>query len=358
MEVGIVGLPVSGKTTLFSTLTGQTADGGFGGGKIEVHRGIVKVPDNRLDELTAIFNPKKQVNTTIEYIEVGGMDSDSGQKGFDAQFLQVLKGTAALCVVIRAFENEFYPHPAGSIDPARDILTVEAEFLLSDLSIMETRIERLEKQLSKVKDEKNQRELELLKRCMSVLEEERPLREIDFTEDEATMLRGYQFLTAKPLVFVINYNESDIEKDAELLNSFQAGKNVSMIGLCGKVEQEISQLDDDDREMFMEELGIKEPASNKLIRTCYELLGLACFFTVGEDECRSWTIKENTVCQKAAGVIHSDLERGFIRAEVVGYKEFLELGSLSKARDEGKLRLEGKSYIVKDGDIMNVRFNV
>lgn len=357
MEVGIVGLPVSGKTTLFSTLTGQTPDG-FGGGKIEVHRGIVKVPDSRLDKLTGIFNPKKQVNTTIEYIEVGGMDSDSGQKGFDSQFLQVLKSTDALCVVIRAFDNEFYPHPANSIDPARDIQNVEAEFLLSDLSIVETRIERLEKQLQKVKDDKNQRELELLKRCMALLEEERPLREMDFTEEEATMLRGYQFLSAKPLVFVINYNESDIANADDLLLKFEFGKNVTMIGLCGKVEQEIAQLDDEDREMFMEELGINEPASNKLIRTCFELLGLACFFTVGEDECRAWTIKENTVAQKAAGVIHSDLERGFIRAEVVGYEEFVELGSLSKARDEGKLRLEGKNYVVKDGDIMSVRFNV
>lgn len=357
MEVGIVGLPVSGKTTLFSTLTGLT-HAPHGGGKIEVHHGVVKVPDERLNQLTAIFNPKKQVNATIEYIEVGGMESDSAQKGFDAQFLQVLKNTDALCVVIRAFENEFYPHPAGGIDIARDVATVESEFLLSDLAIVENRVERLEKQIKKIKDDQNLKELDLLKRCQEHLETERPLREIAFSDEESRMLRGFQFLTFKPLVFVVNINEGDIANAAEFIGQVPEKPNVSVVAMCAKAEQEISQLDAEDREMFLEDLGITEPALNKLIRISFELLGLISFFTVGEDECRAWTIKNGTNAQHAAGAIHSDLERGFIRAEVVHYNDFMQHKSLSKCRDHGLLRLEGKNYIVKDGDIMNIRFNV
>lgn len=359
MEVGIVGLPVSGKTTLFSTLTGQDADAAYGGGKIEVHRGIVKVPDARLDKLTDIFNPKKKVPATIEYIEVGGMESDGSQgKGFDSQFLQVLKNTAALCVVIRAFENEFYPHPAGSIDVERDFSTVESEFLLSDLAIVENRIERLEKQLKKVKDERDQKELELLQRCLEILEAETPLRETEFSEEEGTMLRGFQFLTAKPLVVVINISEGDIVNEKAFAAKIPQKSNVTVIAMCAKAEQEISQLEEDDRLMFQEELGIEEPALSKLIRTSYDLLGLISFFTVGEDECRAWTIRNGTLAQKAAGAIHSDLERGFIRAEVIDYDDFMELGTLAKCREKGVLRLEGKTYPVKDGDIITVRFNV
>ncbi len=359
MEVGIVGLPVSGKTTLFSTLTGQDAQAAFGGGKIEVHRGIVKVPDPRLDRLTEIFNPQKKVPATIEYIEVGGMEGDPSKgKGFDPQFLQVLKNTDALCVVIRAFENEFYPHPAGSIDIQRDITTVESEFLLSDLSIVENRITRLEKQIKKAQDDQGQKELELLKRCHSQLENEQPLREIDFTDEERLMLRGFQFLTAKPLLLVINVNEDQIRDEEKIISAIPSKKNVSATTLCAKVEQEISQLEPEEREMFLEELGIREPALDKLIRTSYELLGLISFFTVGEDECRAWTVRNGAHAPRAAGVIHTDMERGFIRAEVVHYHDFIEAGSLAKCREKGLLRLEGKSYRVQDGDIMNIRFNV
>ena len=357
MEVGIVGLPVSGKTTLFATLTGQPADAAFGGGKVEVHRGVVKVPDERLDKLTAIFNPKKKVPATIEYIEVGGMDSDQS-KGFDAQFLQVLKNTAALCVVIRAFEDTFHPHPAGKVDPQRDIQTVEAEFLLSDLAIVENRIERLQKQVQKAKDDQKLRELALLKRCQEILEQESPLREHAFTEEEKTMLRGFQFLSAKPVVLVLNINEADIAQAAEIAARHAEKPNVRVIALCGKAEAEIAQLEEEDRAMFLEELGIVEPALNKLIRTSFELLGLISFFTVGEDECRAWTIRQDTAAPGAAGAIHTDMERGFIRAEVVHYEDFMTHQTLAKCRDHGVLRLEGKNYIVKDGDIMNIRFNV
>ncbi len=357
MEVGIVGLPVSGKTTLFSTLTGQPPAESHGG-RVEVHRGVVKVPDPRLDQLTGIFNPRKQVNATIEYLEVGGMDQESGAKGFDPQFLQVLKNTAALCVVIRAFHNEFYPHPAGSVDVRRDVNTVESEFLLSDLAIVENRIERLEKQVKKVKDDAGLKELALLKRCQEHLETEQPLREIEFSEEEHLMLRGFQFLTAKPLVYVLNIDEEQIGREADWIKQIPEKPGTTVIALSAKAEQEISQLDEEDRSVFLEDLGIKEPALPKLIRASFDLLGLISFFTVGEDECRAWTIRAGTHAQRAAGAIHSDLERGFIRAEVVHYDDFMQHKSLAKCRENGVLRLEGKNYIVKDGDIITVRFNV
>ncbi|RMF60393.1 MAG: redox-regulated ATPase YchF [Calditrichaeota bacterium] len=360
MEVGIVGLPVSGKTTLFSTLTGQKVEMGYGGaGKVEVHRGVVKVPDERLDRLTEIFNPRKKVPATIEYIEVGGLDKEQKDaQGFDPQFLQVLKTTDALCVVIRAFEDPILPHPEGSIDIVRDMQTIETEFLLSDLSIVENRLERLEKQIKKAREEHLTRELELMQRCHAHLEQERPLREMEFTEQEALILRGYQFLSAKPLVVVINIDEKDIPRSEEFLTLLPEKTGVKVIALSARVELEISQLPEEERKIFLEDMGITEPALNKLIRTSYELLGLISFFTVGEDECRAWTIRKGTPAVRAAGVIHTDLERGFIRAEVVHYDDFIRLGSLAKCREQGVLRLEGKNYVVQDGDIITVRFNV
>jgi GTP-binding protein YchF len=362
MQVGIVGLPVSGKTTLFSTLTGVDVSGLHEGKKIEVHRGMVKVPDGRLDQLTEIFQPKKKVPATIEYLEVGGIEKEQAKMhGFDSQFLQILKNTDLLCLIIRAFENEYHPHPDGSVDPLWDLQTVETEFLLSDLAIVENRIERLEKQVMKTKDEAEIRELELMKRCLPWLESEKPLRDLEFTNEEKLRVRGFQFLSAKPLVVVININETDISKENEILARFgryQGKPNVTIISLSVEIEQEISRLEDEDAKIFLADLGIQEPALNKLIRTSYELLGLISFFTYGEDECRAWTIRKGTIAQKAAGVIHTDLERGFIRAEVVAYDQFMEHKSISKCRDLGLLKLEGKNYVVKDGDLITVRFSI
>lgn len=362
MQVGIVGLPVSGKTTLFSTLTGQDISTLHEGKKIEVHRGIVKVPDSRLEQLTEIFQPRKRVPATIEYLEVGGIEKEQAKShGFDSQFLQVLKNTDLLCLIIRAFENEYHPHPEGSVDPLRDLQTVETEFLLSDLSIVENRIGRLEKQVMKTKNEEDAKELELLKRCHPWLESEKPLRDLDFSADEKVRLRGFQFLSAKPLIVVVNVNENDIDRGAEIITKFekyQSDANVSALSMCLKIEQEISQLESEDAQIFLEDLNIQEPALNKLIRASYELLGLISFFTYGEDECRAWTIRKGDNAQKAAGVIHTDMEKGFIRAEVVSYEQFIQSKSISKCRELGILRLEGKNYTVQDGDLITVRFNV
>ncbi len=360
MQIGIVGLPYSGKSTLFSTLIKH--HGGEGAShKSGAERGIVKVPDTRLDRLTEIFRPKKQVNTTIEYIKVPGLESDhSESKGLPARFLSNLKTVDTLLLMVRNFKNEYYPHPLDRIDPAADIQFINSEFLISDLMIVENRIERLEKTIMKTQDEKEKRELALMQRLQEQLEQEIPLRELTFSEDEAMIIKGYQFITAKPVLYVLNIAEDQISDAPQLEAAVagQVGKNSVVTSLSAEIEKEISELDEDDTRVFLEEAGISEPALDKLIRASYELLGLISFFTVGDDECRSWTIKAGTNARKAAGAIHSDFEKGFIRAEVVHFDDFVRLGSLRKCRDEGILRLEGKQYIVKDGDILTIRFNV
>ncbi|GAB4175310.1 MAG: redox-regulated ATPase YchF [Calditrichia bacterium] len=359
MEIGIIGLPVSGKSTIFSTLTQHQVE--QFSGKIEAHRGVVKVPDNRLDQLTEIFNPKKQVNATIEYVEVPGLEKDAAKSGFNSTFLTNLKNTDAIMMVVRAFEDEMFPHPEGEVDAARDLEIVDSEMLFSDLTVIENRLERLKKQLMKQKNKENEEELKLIERCKQILEDEKPLRSAEFSETELKKLRGYQFLTLKPIIYVININEDDISKEETILEQFSFLKErakTSIVVLSAKIEQELSTLEEEEKTMFMEDLGIKEPALPKLIRASYELLDLISFFTVGDDECRAWTIRKGTNAQKAAGTIHSDLERGFIRAEVIHYDEFMKYKSLPKCKEAGVLRLEGKEYIVKDGDIISVRFNV
>ena len=359
MEIGIIGLPYSGKTTIFSTLLKHKSSAS-GSGKQSAERGVVKVPDNRLDKLTAMFNPKKQVNATIDYVKVSGLESGDSTQGLPAQFLTNLKNVDALLVIIRDFENEFYPHTLDRIDPKADINFISSEFLLSDLLIIENRYERLQKLILKTQDEKDKKEFALMTRLKDQLEKELPLRELDFSEHEQVILKGYQFLSAKPILYVINISEDRIAQAVEIENSFSEFTNTgcAVTTMSAEIEKEISDLSEEDAAVFMEDLGIAEPALHKLIRKSYELMGLVSFFTVGEDECRSWPIHRDTIAQKAAGVIHSDLEKGFIRAETVHYTELLEQGSLGACKEKGLLRLEGKEYKVKDGDILNIRFNV
>lgn len=360
MEIGIVGLPYSGKSTLFATLL-NLKDESAAHGKQSAERGVVKVPDERLDKLTALFNPRKKVNATIEFIKVPGLEGDGAKpQGLPAQFMANLKNVDAVLVMVRDFENDFYPHPFDRVDAAKDIEFINSEFLLSDLAVVETRVEKLEKLVMKIKDDKDKRELELMKKLQAQLENEKPLRELDFTEDEEKMMKGYQFITAKSLLYVINISENKIADAAEIEKQFSSftGKNCAVTSLSAEIEKEIAELPDEDAEVFMEDLGIKEPALAKLIRRSYELLGLISFFTVGEDECRAWNIRQGTNAQKAAGVIHSDLEKGFIRAETVHYDDLMEAGGWNACKDKGLLRLEGKEYPVKDGDILSIRFNV
>ena len=362
MEIGIVGLPFSGKTTLFSTLTGLEIKVTHVMGKFEAHRGTVKVPDDRLDNLFKILKPKREVHATIEYIEAGGLESQQTRgKGFDPQFLAILKTTQALCLILQAFENDAIPHPEGSVNPLRDLRLVESEFILSDLSIVENRLARLERQILQSKAEEDIRERELLRKFRGFLEQGKPLREFPLTADEQLKIRGFQFLSAKPLLIVLNYGESQLGKEDTILatlTEFQNRPQLKITGLCAKIELEISQLAEADRQLFLEEMKIKEPAFHKIIHESYRLLGLISFFTFNENECRSWHIPAGTPAQKAAGTVHTDMERGFIRTEVVNYNDFVKYGSIAHCREHGVLRLEGKEYIVQDGDMLTIRFHV
>ncbi len=361
MQIGIVGLPYSGKSTLFSTLLSHKSADESGKLKHEAERGVVKVPDDRLDQLTKMFNPKKQVNTTIEFVKVPGLDHDSHKDtGLPSQFLSNVKTVDVILLLVRSFDNELYPHPMNSIDPVRDINFIKTEFILSDLSIIENRYEKLEKLIMKTQVDKDKRELAVLKKCRDFLEQEQPIIDLDLNEQDQLLIRGYQFLTMKPILHVLNITESDLPKSETLVNDIKThlSSEAKVIALSAEIEKEISELDPEDAQVFLEDLAITEPAMAKLINAAYDLLGLQSFFTVGEDECRAWTIRKGTIAQKAAGVIHSDLEKGFIRAEVVSYDKLMELGSMQNCKSKGELRLEGKEYIVQDGDIISVRFNV
>ena len=359
MEIGIIGLPYSGKSTIFSTLLCHKGDSPTG--KVSAERGIVKVPDPRLDKLTEIIQPKKQVNATIEFIQVPGLDKDSNAvQGLPGSFLTSLKNVEALLVVIRHFENDFYPHPFGRVDAAADITWINNELLISDLIFVETRIEKLQKSIPKTQNEKEKRELELMLRFKKQLDQELPIRQMDLNEDDLSLIRGYQFLTIKPILFVINIQENQIPLSNAIENKLQplVGRNCSITTLSAEIEKEIAELSPADAAAFMADLDIKEPAVHKLIRKSYELLNLISFFTVGEKECRAWTIRKNSTARQAAGAIHSDLEKGFIRAETVAYEDLLLHKSLNACKEKGLLRLEGKDYIVKDGDVLTIRFNV
>lgn len=363
MRTGIIGLDQSGKTTLFNALTKTSKDAEKAAKeKKEAHISIVKVPDERLDRLHELYPMTKKVQATIEYLDIHGLSKGSTQrKGFQEQFLGNMRNVDALLCVLRKFENDLVPHPEGSMDPKRDWAIIEDEFLFSDMAILENRIQKLNAELKKVKDDEKKHELELLQKCFSSLESEQPLRELDFNDEEAKMLRGFQFLTAKPILLVLNISEDDLGREDEIVKEYEelaADKNKVLVCLSAELEMEIARLPDEDKDTFQKEMGITEPALDKVIRCSYELLGLISFFTVGEKEVRAWTVRKGTQAQNAAGEVHSDMERGFIRAEVVEFDTLSELGSLVKCKERGVLRLEGKHYVVKDGDVITYRFNV
>lgn len=369
MKLAIIGLSNSGKTTVFNALTGQnlettiypTVSG-------EPNYGVVKVPDYRIDKLAEIYRPKKITYATVEYIDYIGLtkgDIVQNRKVFD-----LIKDVDAIVHVVRAFEDDAVSHPMNEVNPMRDIETLELELIFGDIELVEKRLARMEEGAKKGK-RPNEAEKRLLMKCKDALEKEIPLRNIDFDEDEQKTMRHLQFISIKPEVVVLNIGEQDLntERERELVDKakeyFESKHKdlslvtrYSLLSLCGKIEMEIAQLNPDEAKVFLDDLGIQEPALNKLIHVSYDLLGLISFLTCGEDEVRAWTITRGTNAQKAAGKIHSDIERGFIRAEVVGFHDFISAGSMSAARDKGLLRLEGKTYEVKDGDIINFRFNV
>jgi GTP-binding protein YchF len=356
MRLGIIGLPQSGKTTLFNALTRGTQPTGIATGKIEVHTAVVDVPDDRVDILTRMFTPKKTIYAKVTYGDIAGLDGSSGKSGISGQLLNQLAQMDGLIHVVRCFEDEAVPHPRGSVDPLRDIAIMDSDFVLNDLVSVERKLERLAEERKKGAGRDKsliERETVLFERLHAALEQEIPLRDVEISPEEEKLYSGFGFLSRKPVLIVLNLAEgqSAPEVHYEHLHS-------QVVALQGKLEMDIAQLPPEDAEMFMQEYGISEPSLNRMIRLSYDLLGLQSFFTVGPDEVRAWTTLRGATAPEAAGEIHTDLQKGFIRAEVVSYEDLVELGGYNEARAKGKLRLEGKEYIVKDGEILNIRFNV
>jgi GTP-binding protein YchF len=366
MEIGIIGLPRSGKTTLFNALTkGVAQTGEYSSAASAPNIGVVKVPDPRLDRLTWLFNPRRTVPAEVTYIDIAAPAKGLGRgEGPGGQLLSHLSKADTLAHVVRAFANDSVPHSEGSVDPDRDIATMDLELAFSDLGIIERRLERLNASLKGAKAQNREliaREESLLRRIKDALESEVPIREQALSEHDAKLIRDFQFLTAKPLLLVINIGEG-LVRDSARLDAEYGGRyrreNCEVAVLCGQVEMELAQLDDADAVEFRESLGLKESGLERMIRVSYGMLGLASFFTVGSDEVRAWTVRRDTPIQKAAGKVHSDMERGFIRAEVIGFDDLDRCGSIAEARKQGLLRLEGKNYPVTDGDVVTILFNV
>jgi ribosome-binding ATPase len=358
MKVGIIGLSSVGKSTLFSLLTGAAAPAP--GGRPEARLGVARVPDARVDALAKIYSPKKKTLATVEYVDVPGVAKGEGAALVD---LPALRGTDALVHVVRAFESDLVPHPDGSVDPLRDVKMLELELILADLGAVERRIERLAANIKKLNKAEDVAEHATFLKMKASLESEKPLRDLELTEDERKRLRNYSFLSDKPLLLALNLGEGQIRNAAALLESsgiaaFAAGPGLAVCPVSAPIEAEMAELAPEDARGFREEMGLTEPGLDRVIRTSYTLLGLISFLTAGEDECRAWTIRKGTKAQLAAGAIHSDIERGFIRAEVVAFDDLVAAGSLAACRDKGTLRLEGKEYVVRDGDVINFRFNV
>ncbi len=358
LRAGLIGYPSTGKTTLFQLMTSAHEGARTAHGKTDANVGISRVPDARLDRLTALFNPRKRVPATVEFA-----DSAVGGRGDANSLLDVapFRNADALVHVLRAFRDPSVPHPAGSINPARDAQAMEEELILADLGVAERRLERLERDLKKSASAELRKEQEVLLACRVSLEDGRPLRTLALPGEDARRLRGFQFLSAKPLLLAFNLDEADVAQADRAgagagLEPFLATAAAGAVAFCGKIELEIAQLDPADASAFLADLGLRESGLDRVIRAGYDLLGYVSFFTVGEDECRAWSIPRDTPAHLAAGEIHTDIARGFIRAEVVTCDALLARGSLAVCREHGELRLEGKDYLVQDGDVINVRF--
>ncbi|MBN1431004.1 MAG: redox-regulated ATPase YchF [Anaerolineae bacterium] len=357
MKLGLIGLPMSGKTTIFNALTGANRPTDVAvPGKLDVQIAVVNVPDPRLEPLAAMFNPRKVVPAQVAYADIGGLAKGISSGGLSGQFRTELSQMDGFLHVVRAFDNPSVPHPDGSVDAQRDLNTLDTEFLLADLMIVERRIEKLKEEMARGKDRAiNAKELEQFEPLKAALESETPLRDLDIPLAEQRAMRGYGFLTLKPKLVLVNIGE-----EAQPAEKFIAskGQHIKTMAIQGALEAEIGQLDQEEAAIFMQEYGIAQSVRDRVIHESYNLLHIQTFFTVGEDEVRAWPHPIGATAQKAAGEIHSDLQRGFIRAEIVPATVLIELGGLTEARRVGKLRQEGKEYIMQDGDVMDVKFNV
>ncbi len=361
MRCGLVGLPMVGKTTLFNLLTSAKVEtAGFMSGKAEARVGMAKIPDKRIAYLAKMYNPRKVTYAQIEFTEVPGLVGGASEgKGAGNSFLAAIRDVDALVYVLRVFKNPGVLHVEESIDPARDLETVSLELLFADLGVLENRINRLE---SGKRKKEQDAELAVLKKCQEALEQGTPLHLLDLTDEERLPLRNYAFLTEKPMIVVVNADERQFKAGdypgKAALKALATKKGFTVIEVAARVEMEIAELPGDDRQAFLDDLGLSETGIERLAKATYDYLGLISFLTAGEDEVRAWTVKKGLRAKEAAGKIHSDIERGFIRAETVAFRDLFEAGSMLKAREKGYFRLEGKDYVVQDGDIISFRFNV
>jgi GTP-binding protein YchF len=349
MKLGIIGLPQSGKTTIYNALTRGNTPTTASAGRIEVHTAVVDVPDPRVTKLSAMFKPRKTIYTKVTYADIAGLEAGSAKSGISGQLLNQLNQMEGLILVVRGFTDENVMHPSGSVDPLRDVDSMLTELLLNDLIAVERKLEKLIEERKKGGTDKtiNARQTELFEKLNQTLSDNKPLRSMELTHDEQKELSSFGLLTRKPILTVFNMGEGQAAPEAKL--------DHPSVALFGKLEMEIAQLNAEDAAVFMEEYGIKELSLNRMINLSYDLLQVQTFFTVGEDEVRAWTTKRGATAAESAAEIHTDLQRGFVRAEVVAYEDLISLGSMNEAKAKGKFRLEGKEYPVKDGDIMHVR---
>jgi GTP-binding protein YchF len=351
MKAGIIGLTSVGKTTIFNVLTQGQAAAAVGARRVEPNVGIVRVPDGRLDFLSSIFEPEKTTYATVEFVDVQGLVRGKGQD----MALAPVRTVDALVHVVREFEDDAVPHSEGSVDAERDIRNLDFELILADIASIEKRVERLEKDLKKLKNAASEKELDYLRRAKAWLESSMPLREMEISEEERKLIKGFAFLSEKPMIYVYNVGEDQLDRLKHPIPTSSLRRNTEAAVICGKLEAEMAELPPEELKTFLADYDLAESGAERLIRTTYRLLGLISFFTVGEEECRAWTITRGTNAQRAAGVIHTDLEDHFIRAEVCHYDDFKLYKSHHALKEKGLLRLEGKEYVVKDGDIMEIR---